>query len=75
MSALAANSKSERKVDSLPPLGFKPVTIGTLVHHSAKSQLETLVTPLSATCQLVFNLRKIQACHNAKYSVKWTFAN
>jgi hypothetical protein len=37
---LAVNSKSERKVNSLPPLGFEPVIFGTLAHlsdHSAKS--------------------------------------
>jgi hypothetical protein len=27
-------SKSEQKVDSLPPLGFEPVTFGTQVHLS-----------------------------------------
>jgi hypothetical protein len=40
LSPLAVNSKSERKVDSLPLLGFKPVIFGMLVHfsdHSAKS--------------------------------------
>jgi hypothetical protein len=37
---LAANSKSEGKVNSLPPLGFEPVIFGMLAHlsnHSAKS--------------------------------------
>jgi hypothetical protein len=37
---LAVNSKSERKVNSLPPLGFEPVIFGMLAHlsdHSAKS--------------------------------------
>jgi hypothetical protein len=37
---LAVNNKSERKINSMPPLGFEPVTIGMLVHlsdHSAKS--------------------------------------
>jgi hypothetical protein len=37
---LAVNSKSEQKVDLLPPLTFKPATFGTLAHlsdHSAKS--------------------------------------
>jgi hypothetical protein len=37
---LAVNSKSERKVYSLPPLGFEPVIFGMLAHlsdHSAKS--------------------------------------
>jgi hypothetical protein len=39
---LAVNSKSERKVNSLPLLGFEPVIFGMLAHlsdHSAKSQL------------------------------------
>jgi hypothetical protein len=39
---LAVNSKSKRKVNSLSPLGFEPVTFGMLVHlsdHSAKSHL------------------------------------
>jgi hypothetical protein len=37
---LAVNSKSERKVNSLPPLGFELVIIGMLTHlsnHSTKS--------------------------------------
>jgi hypothetical protein len=37
---LAVNSKSERKVNSLPPLGFELVIIGMLAHlsnHSTKS--------------------------------------
>jgi hypothetical protein len=37
---LAVNSKSERKFNSLPPLGFEPVIFGMLAHlsdHSAKS--------------------------------------
>jgi hypothetical protein len=37
---LAVNSNSERKVNSLPPLGFERVIFGMLVHlydHSAKS--------------------------------------
>jgi hypothetical protein len=37
---LPAYSKSERKVNSLQPLGFKPVIFGMLTHlfdHSAKS--------------------------------------
>jgi hypothetical protein len=37
---LAVNNKSERKVNSLPSLGFEPATFGTLAHlfdHSAKS--------------------------------------
>jgi hypothetical protein len=37
---LAVNSKSERKVNSLPPLGFELVIFGMLAHlsnHSAKS--------------------------------------
>jgi hypothetical protein len=48
---LAVNSKSERKVDSLPPLGFELVIIGMLAHlshHSTKShQTETLHSNLS----------------------------
>jgi hypothetical protein len=38
---LAINSKSERKVNSLPPLGFELVIIRMLAHlsnHSTKSQ-------------------------------------
>jgi hypothetical protein len=38
---LAVNSKSVRKVDSLPPLGFNPATFGMqahISHRSAKSQ-------------------------------------
>jgi hypothetical protein len=31
---LAVNSKSERKVNSLPPLGFELVIIGMLAHLS-----------------------------------------
>jgi hypothetical protein len=31
---LTVNNKSERKVDSLPPLGFKPETFGMLAHLS-----------------------------------------
>jgi hypothetical protein len=37
---LTVNSKSERKIDSLPLLGFKPATTGTQAHlsdHLAKS--------------------------------------
>jgi hypothetical protein len=37
---LAVNSKSERKINSLPPLGFEPVIFGMLAHlsnHSTKS--------------------------------------
>jgi hypothetical protein len=37
---LAVNSKSERKISSLPLLGFEPVVSGMLAHlsdHSAKS--------------------------------------
>jgi hypothetical protein len=34
---LAVNSKSERKVTSLPPLGFKPVIFGMLAHLSDRS--------------------------------------
>jgi hypothetical protein len=37
---LAVNSKSEQKVNSLPPLGFEPVIFGMLAHlsdHLAKS--------------------------------------
>jgi hypothetical protein len=34
---LAVNSKSERKVNSLPPLEFKPVIFGMLVHLSNQS--------------------------------------
>jgi hypothetical protein len=36
---LAVQSKSEWKVNSLPPLGFEPVTFGMITHlsdHSAK---------------------------------------
>jgi hypothetical protein len=39
---LAVNSKSERKVNSLPPLEFELVIIGMLAHlsnHSTKSQV------------------------------------
>jgi hypothetical protein len=45
---LAVNSKSERKVDSLPPLGFEPVTFGTLAHfsdRSAKSHPDKSIIP------------------------------
>jgi hypothetical protein len=38
--SLTVNSKSERKVNSLPLLGFEPVIFGMLAHlsdHSAKS--------------------------------------
>jgi hypothetical protein len=34
---LAVNSKSERKVDSLPPLGFEPATFSMLAHLSNRS--------------------------------------
>jgi hypothetical protein len=34
---LAVNSKSERKVDSLPRLGLEPLTFGTLAHLSDRS--------------------------------------
>jgi hypothetical protein len=40
---LAVNSKSELKVNSLPPLGFELVIFGMLAHlsnHSAKSHPE-----------------------------------
>jgi hypothetical protein len=39
---LAVNSKSERKDNSLPPLGFEPVVFGMLAHlpdHAAKPHL------------------------------------
>jgi hypothetical protein len=45
LSPLAVN-KSERKVNSLPPLGFKLVIFGMLAHlsnHSAKSHPHTYV--------------------------------
>jgi hypothetical protein len=43
---LSVNSKSERKVSSLPPLGFEPVIFGMLAHlsdHSAKSHSRVCV--------------------------------
>jgi hypothetical protein len=45
---LAVNSKSERKVDSLPPLGLEPVTLGTVAHLSNRSAQSHL--PKSAGC-------------------------
>jgi hypothetical protein len=35
--SLAVNRKSERKVDSLPPLGFEPAIFDTLAGRAAKS--------------------------------------
>jgi hypothetical protein len=35
--SLAVNSKSERKVASLPTLGFEPATFGTQTHLSDRS--------------------------------------
>jgi hypothetical protein len=49
---LAVNSKSEQKVNSLPPLGFKPVIFGMLAHlsnHSA-SPLFTGLSIMRAVC-------------------------
>jgi hypothetical protein len=43
---LAVKSKSERKVNLLPPLGFEPVTFGMLTHlsdNSAKSHPITIL--------------------------------
>jgi hypothetical protein len=43
---LAVNSKSEQKVNSLPPLRFEPVIFGMLEHlsnHSAKSHPNIMV--------------------------------
>jgi hypothetical protein len=34
---LAVSSKSERKVDSLPPLGLDPTTFGTLADCSSRT--------------------------------------
>jgi hypothetical protein len=34
---LTVNSKAERKVDSLPPMGFEPATPGTVAHLSDRS--------------------------------------
>jgi hypothetical protein len=45
---LAVNSKSKRKVNSLPPLGFELVIIGMLAHlsnHSTKSHPRTFTSP------------------------------
>jgi hypothetical protein len=44
---LAVNSKSERKVNSLPQLGFQPVIFRMLAHlsdHSAKAHLSNLIS-------------------------------
>jgi hypothetical protein len=46
---LAVNSKSERKIISLPPLEFEPVIFGMPAHlsdHSAKSHPQTPVVQL-----------------------------
>jgi hypothetical protein len=40
---LSQNSKSERGVDSLPPLRFEPITIGMLVHLSDRSAVPSLL--------------------------------
>jgi hypothetical protein len=43
---LTVNSKSEQKVESLPPLKFKPATFGALAHlsyHLAKSHSITYI--------------------------------
>jgi hypothetical protein len=43
---LPVKSKSEQKVDSLPPLGLEPVTFGTQVHLSDRSAKTTLLAYL-----------------------------
>jgi hypothetical protein len=53
----AVNSKSERNVDSLPPLDLKPATSSTLAHfsnHTAKSQtyIIYIIYPLSSVRSL-----------------------
>jgi hypothetical protein len=47
---LAVNSKSERKVNSLPQLGFEPVIFGMLAHLSNHSAISP--TPKCATVYL-----------------------
>jgi hypothetical protein len=50
---LTVNSKSERKVNSLPPLGFKLVIIGMLAHlsnHSTKSHPYDKEKTLTTEC-------------------------
>jgi hypothetical protein len=47
---LAVYSKSERKVNSLPPLEFEPATFGMLAHlsvHSVKSHWITVADQIS----------------------------
>jgi hypothetical protein len=57
---LAVNSKSEREVNSLPPLGFQPVIIGMLAHlsnNSAKSHPDNLHNISACThVDIFFNL-------------------
>jgi hypothetical protein len=53
---LAVNSKSEQKVNSLPPLRFEPVIFGMLAHlstHSAKSHPLWFVIRIKFSTMLV----------------------
>jgi hypothetical protein len=65
---LTVNSKSERKVNSLSPLGFEPVIFRMLAHlsdHSAKSHPQLGAGELSENSLIseifCFNFRKITA--------------
>jgi hypothetical protein len=62
---LTVNSKSERKVNSLPPLGFELVIFEMLAHlsnHSAKSHPHYIVTYVLKMAALAVNLKGCIRC-------------
>jgi hypothetical protein len=73
---LAVNSKSEQKVNSLPPLGFEPVLFRMLAHlsdHSAKSHQLTLSPPAVKT-QWLSQCQAFQRLVRSSHTLaNWTF--
>jgi hypothetical protein len=70
---ILVNSKSERKVNSLPPLGFELVISGMLAHlsnHSAKSH----ITLSAHSTELSHNLTLYKSCQSA-FIVHWNLKN